>query len=117
LAKTARHAPIKNYHAHVYYDAATRKLAQKLCDAAAKKFGVKIGRMHDKPVGPHPRGSCQITVEPERFAELIPWLIQNRGKLTIFAHAQTGDALKDHTDHVIWFGQSERLDLSQFKRR
>ena len=34
--------------------------------------------------------------------------------LTIFAHAETGDDLADHTEHVIWFGPSEPLDLSIF---
>ena len=115
-AKTSRQRrrsrPIENYHAHVYYDAATREQAHKLCAAAGKKFGVKIGRMHDNPVGPHPRGSCQLTVEKGRFAEVVPWLILHRRALTIFAHAQTGDALKDHTDHVLWLGPSEKLKLS-----
>ena len=56
---------IKEYHAHVYYDAATRPQAEQLCQAAGRTFGVKVGRMHDNPVGPHPRGSCQLTV-PDR---------------------------------------------------
>jgi aromatic ring-cleaving dioxygenase len=30
------------------------------------------------------------------------------------AHADTGDDRADHTDHVIWFGPSEPLDLSIF---
>ena len=107
-----RAGAIENYHAHVYYDAATRAQAHKLCAAAGKKFGVKIGRMHDNPVGPHPRGSCQLTVGNDQFAEVLPWLIVHRGALTIFAHAQTGDALKDHTDHVLWLGPSEKLKLS-----
>jgi DOPA 4,5-dioxygenase len=107
-----RARPIENFHAHVYYDAATREQAQKLCAAAGKKFGAKVGRMHDNPVGPHPRGSCQLTVEIDRFAEVVPWLILHRSALTIFAHAQTGDALKDHTDHVLWLGPSEKLKLS-----
>ena len=34
--------------------------------------------------------------------------------LTIFAHANTGNDLADHTQHVIWFGESEKLDLSIF---
>jgi DOPA 4,5-dioxygenase len=106
---------IENYHAHVYYDAGTRADAVRLCEAAAKGFGIKVGRMHDKPVGPHPRGSCQLTIEPEQFDRVVPWLILNRGGLTVFAHAQTGDALKDHTDHVIWLGPSEQLNLSALR--
>ena len=34
----------------------------------------------------------------------------------MFAHAQTGNALKDHTDHVIWLGPSETLKLSALSR-
>jgi len=103
---------IKEYHAHVYYDAGTRAQAEKLVQAAGEKFSVKVGRMHDNPVGPHPRGSCQLTVKTDQFAEVIPWLVLNRKGLTIFTHAQTGNALKDHTEHVVWLGPSETLKLS-----
>jgi aromatic ring-cleaving dioxygenase len=107
---------ITGYHAHVYFDAAERERAQRLCEAAHTAFGVAVGRMHDKPVGPHPRGSCQLTVGTDQFASVLPWLMLNRGGLTIFAHAQTGDALKDHTAHVIWLGPSELLDLAALSR-
>jgi DOPA 4,5-dioxygenase len=103
---------IKEYHAHVYYDATTRAQAETLVQDAGSTFGVKVGRMHDNPVGPHPRGSCQLTVGIEQFAEVIPWLVLNRRGLTVFTHAQTGNALKDHTDHVVWLGPSETLKLS-----
>jgi DOPA 4,5-dioxygenase len=53
-------------------------------------------------------------VPTERFGEVAGWLALNRGPLTIFAHANTGDELADHTQHVIWFGQSEALDLRIF---
>ena len=106
---------IENFHAHVYYDADTRAPALALCEAAGKQFGVKIGRMHDNPVGPHPRGSCQLTIGKEQFSTVVPWLVLNRGDLTVFTHAQTGNALRDHTAHVIWLGPSETLNLSQFR--
>jgi DOPA 4,5-dioxygenase len=103
---------IAGYHAHVYFDAADRERALKLCKAAGEKFSVVVGRMHDKPVGPHPRGSCQLAFGPGEFARVIPWLIENRGGLTVFAHAETGYALKDHTEHVLWLGPSEQLNLA-----
>jgi DOPA 4,5-dioxygenase len=106
---------IENYHAHVYYDSATRGQALALCEAAGKTFGVKVGRMHDNPVGPHPRGSCQLTIGREQLSDVLPWLVLNRNGLTIFTHAQTGHALKDHTDHVIWLGPSEPLNLAALK--
>jgi aromatic ring-cleaving dioxygenase len=104
---------ITGYHAHVYFDAQSREQARRLCEAAAQTFGVAVGRMHDGPVGPHPRGSCQLSVAPDQLDKVIPWLLVNRNGLTVFAHAVTGDARKDHTDHVIWLGPSERLDLSK----
>lgn len=108
-------AEIENFHAHVYYGAAERAQANALCEAAGQKFGIRVGRMHDNPVGPHPRGSCQLTIPNERFSEVVSWLVLNRSGLTVFTHAQTGNALKDHTDHVIWLGPSETLKLDQFR--
>src|SRR5947208_3006824 len=103
---------ITDYHAHVYFDAETREAARRLCETAGKTFDLSVGRMHDKPVGPHPRGSCQLAFKVKLFGEVIPWLIVNRNGLTVFAHAETGNALKDHTDHVIWLGPSEQLNLA-----
>ena len=103
---------ITGYHAHVYFDAADRERADRLCKEAGRVFGVTVGRMHDKPVGPHPRGSCQLAFGPELFGQVIPWLIEHRGGLTVFAHAESGEALKDHTEHVLWLGPSETLELA-----
>ena len=107
---------IAGYHAHVYFDAASREQAHRLCETAGRTFGITVGRMHDKPVGPHPRGSCQLAFDAGKLGEVIPWLILNRDGLTVFAHAETGDALKDHTEHVLWLGPSETLNLSALSR-
>jgi aromatic ring-cleaving dioxygenase len=107
---------ITGYHAHVYFDAADRDAAERLCKQASKEFPVSVGRMHDGPVGPHPRGSCQLAFESDVFAEIIPWLILNRAGLTVFVHASTGEDLKDHTEHVAWLGPSETLALSIFNK-
>ena len=103
---------IRDFHAHIYFNADQLEQAQALAEAAREKFGVPIGRFHTQPIGPHPRGSCQMTVPPEQFGDFAQWLALNRRGLTIFAHTSTGDDLPDHTDHVIWFGPSEPLDLS-----
>jgi aromatic ring-cleaving dioxygenase len=107
---------ITGYHAHVYFDVANREQARELCEAFVNTFGRPVGRMHEKPVGPHPRGSCQLAFGPELFSQVIPWLIKHRKGLTIFAHANTGDDLKDHTDHVIWLGPSETLNLAALSK-
>ena len=105
---------ITGWHAHIYFDAAAKAQARALCEDAAHRFGVVMGRMHDGPVGPHPLGSCQLSVPAAAFAALIPWLVLNRDGLTVFVHAETGDALADHTRHVLWLGECLPLDLSIF---
>ena len=105
---------IENFHAHIYFDPDEVEQAQALGRAAQERFGVPVGHYHLRPVGPHPRGSCQLTVPTEIFGEFAQWAALNRGGLTIFAHATTGDDRADHTHNVIWFGESEPLDLSLF---
>ncbi len=105
---------IRDFHAHIYYDPEEVELARQIAAAAQARFGVAVGHFHLKPVGPHPRGSCQLTVPTEAFGDFAQWIALNRQGLTIFAHTSTGDDLADHTEHVIWFGKSEPLNLSIF---
>ena len=105
---------IHDFHAHIYFDGPEVQRAQLLAAAVKQRFGVAVGHFHLRPVGPHPRGSVQMTVPTERFGEVATWLAVNRAGLTIFAHASTGDHRADHTRNVIWFGPSEELDLSIF---
>ena len=106
---------IRDFHAHIYFNPDEVEQARALGAAARAQFGVPEGHYHLRPVGPHPRGSCQLTVPTDRFGEVAQWLTLNRGPLTIFAHANTGDDLADHTQHVIWFGPSETLNLTTFQ--
>lgn len=108
-------ASIRDFHAHIYYDPDEVEAARGLAAAAQAKFKVPAGHFHLHAVGPHPRGSCQLTVPRDLFGDVAQWLALNRGALTIFAHANTGDDLADHTQHVIWFGPSEELNLSLFR--
>ena len=105
---------IRDFHAHIYFNPDEIDGAKTLGQRAHQQFGVPEGRYHPNPVGPHPRGSCQLTVPAAQFGEFAQWLVLNRGDFTIFAHANTGDDLADHTRHVIWFGKSEPLNLAIF---
>ena len=107
-------AEISEYHAHIYFDAETIEQARALCEAARDRFGVDMGRVHEKPVGPHPCWSCQLAFKPDQFAKIVPWLTLNRDGLVVFLHPETGDVLKDHTEHAIWMGQMMELDTSIF---
>jgi len=105
---------LRDFHAHIYFDPDELGAAQTLAREANALFSVAVGHFHERPVGPHPRGSCQLTVPRERFGEFAAWAALNRRGLTIFAHADTGDDFADHSAHVIWFGTSEPLNLSIF---
>ena len=106
---------IRDFHAHIYFDPEEVEGARALGRAAQERFGLPVGHYHTRPVGPHPRGSVQLTVPPDQFGDFAQWLALNRGDLTVFAHANTGDDLADHTAHVIWFGESEALNLAMFR--
>ena len=102
------------YHAHVYFNENSLEQAQRLCENAASRFGVAMGRVHQKPVGPHPRWSCQLAFDASQFDALIAWLDANRDGLTILVHGLTGNDLEDHTAHASWLGEPAALNLAVF---
>jgi aromatic ring-cleaving dioxygenase len=104
---------ISGYHAHVYYDAATRPRAERLHEQIAGAFPqARLGRWHDAPVGPHAQGMFQIAFPPALLAGLLPWLMLNRAGLTVLLHPETGHERADHTAHAAWLGPALPLDLS-----
>ncbi|MBV6624588.1 MAG: DOPA 4,5-dioxygenase family protein [Rivularia sp. (in: Bacteria)] len=106
---------VKGYHAHVYFDESSCEQATALCEEAGKQFSVKVGRVHRKPVGPHPSWSCQLAFELDESAILLSWLALNRKGLTILIHPLTGNDLKDHTDYASWMGNPQVLNLDALK--
>lgn len=106
---------IKDWHAHVYFDAPSRDAAWALRERIEKAFDIDMGRFHEKAVGPHPRFSYQVRFRNDQFATLIPWLTLHRGALTIFVHPNTGQDLEDHRDRALWLGQQVPLLLDALK--
>jgi DOPA 4,5-dioxygenase len=106
------------YHAHVYYDAeTTRDHAQRLRSRVGAEFpGAKLGRWHDKLVGPHPQSMYQIEFPAELLGAFVPWLMLNRDGLTVLLHPETGDDYRDHTMHAAWFGAMLPLRVEVFQK-
>jgi DOPA 4,5-dioxygenase len=106
-------AAIASWHAHVYFDAASRDAAWAFRETVDARFGtiVELGRFHERLVGPHPAWSYQIAFDAARFDEVVPWLVLNHGALDIFLHPNTGDDLRDHRDSAVWIGKSHTLNL------
>jgi aromatic ring-cleaving dioxygenase len=109
---------IRNWHAHVYFDAASRQDAWALRETIEAQLAdrVEIGRFHEKPVGPHPLWSYQLGISTLEFPRVVGWLALNHGALDVFIHPNTGDELGDHRDSALWLGKSHTLNLGIFQQ-
>ena len=76
-----------------------------------------MGRFHEKPVGPHPMFSYQVTVRNEQIGPMISWLTLNHSDLIVFIHPNTGQDLEDHRDRAVWIGKSVPLMLDIFTKK
>ena len=83
----------------------------------ADEFDYDVGRAWDRPVGPHPIGSCQVTVPEGAFEGVSRWFLKNRKGFDLFVHIVTGDDWLDHTEGVMWIGKSHELNLKFFENR
>lgn len=104
---------VVSWHAHVYFDAASRDAAWALREVIQGELAghMEMGRFHERPVGPHPMWSYQLAISAEHFAHVVAWLTLNHGALDVFIHPNTGDELRDHRDCALWLGRSHTLKL------
>src|SRR6185503_11919551 len=96
---------IKDYHAHIYYDPASKDRAALLGQWVEERFTMRMGSWHDEPVGPHVQAMYQIAFAPEVFPTLVPFLMMNRMGLTVLVHPQSGRPRDDHTLNAVWLGE------------
>ena len=61
---------IHGYHAHINFDPDTRDIAVAMREELGNRFDVVLGRVWDKPVGPHVKSMFQIAFEPAEFAKV-----------------------------------------------
>jgi len=99
-------AAIGSFHAHIYFDGdAQREAALALREQIAQRFGVTLGRVHDRLVGPHARAMYQVAFDAASFGNFVPWLMLNRQGLTVLVHPNTRDTRRDHLVHALWMGE------------
>jgi len=109
-------AGIEGYHAHVYYDPATRAVAERVRAGIGANFSVRLGRWHDKPVGPHPVSMYQVAFSVEDFPRLVPWLMLHREGLSVLVHPETGNEYDDHARFASWLGTPIALRLDTLRK-
>jgi aromatic ring-cleaving dioxygenase len=105
------------YHAHVYFNPATRPVAERLREAIIGRFAVKPGGFSDEPRGPHPISQFNIIFEAEEFQRVVPWLMFNREGLDVLVHPLTDDMVDDHTDYALWLGTPVNLKIDSLSHR
>jgi len=107
---------ITGFHVHVYFDPPTRTTALAVRDGLAERFDVELGRIHDRPMGPHPKSMYQVKFAPGEFSALVQWLMLNHAGLDVLIHPQTGDDVADHTEQALWLGEKLALNIEVLRK-
>ena len=113
---TADPVTIDGYHAHVYYDAETRPLAEQLRETIAAAHGVEVRALSDDPIGPHPVPQFRFTFTTAQFDRIVPWLMFNRQGLNVLVHPLTDNSYDDHSRYAVWLGAPVALKLGTLRR-
>lgn len=103
------------YHAHVYFTSESRPEAESLlARIAGAGFRLQyIGKLIDRPIGPHPLPMFEIDFDVAEEPAILDFLRQHRGTLSVLVHEVTGHDLRDHTEGARWLGQRLELDFTQ----
>ena len=95
---------IKGYHAHVYYNPATRPTAERLRETIISSFAGEPGGFSVEPRGPHPISQFNVIFRTEEFQNIVPWLMLNREGLDVLVHPLTESSYDDHSKNALWLG-------------
>lgn len=105
----------RDFDAHIYYESIDLLEATMLRDNIKNHFKnivFFVGDMCTEPIGPHPLPMFEANFPMEHFAEVVLWLMKERGGFSVLVHPITGDEIYDHTQGAIWLGPSVRLNYS-----
>ncbi len=103
---------VARYHVHVYFEPGELAFATRLRAEMGRRFGLPMGRIHQRPIGPHPKGMFQVIVPASGLRHVTGWLEQHRRGLDVLVHEDTGDDYRDHTVGARWLGRPQPLDFS-----
>ena len=107
------HAP---YHAHIYYDADSRPLAETAQHVLRERMAsgelaqlLFVGGLRDGQAGPHPQSQFEIHFTADALPVVREFL--RASGLRALVHPLTDDDLADHTHLAEWIGTPLELDL------
>lgn len=108
----------RQFDAHIYVQSDSLDFAKKLHAKSLLDFKgqqVFVGEIIPEPIGPHPTPMFEINFPKELFADVVLWLMKERGDLSVLVHELTGNDLYDHTQAALWLGTPVELYLHKFK--
>lgn len=104
------------WHAHIYYAAEERGAAETLRAGFAEMMAsgtgpiLYVGRMSDRPIGPHPIPQFEIHFPASARGDVVREI--EGSDLRALVHPLTDDDLADHTTLAHWIGEPIDLDVS-----
>lgn len=115
MAPRRERSPIKVYHAHVYFDPATRRAARRVQAALIATFAADC-RWRDRPIGPHRKPNFRLRFTRGQFGRIVPWLMLHREGLSVLVHPYTEDGVADHSARALWLGPRLPLNFNFLRR-
>lgn len=125
-------AKIYSWHFHVLYWQINKehtKGAYELRDKFIEKFEKRLGPecvslfhqdqmcMFDpdrQPVGPFLTAQWSVFFLEEDFNDIVPWVMQHRGKYDVLVHPNTGCEMEDHSWWAFWGGNPWQINMDAF---
>ena len=103
----------EEFHFHLYFDTGTRVSAlgirQQLVETAA--FRYQLPPVRERPMGPHRWPIWSIWTDQANFAAATLWMMRHHGQHSVLVHPNIDDGGKDHTDHAMWLGAPQPLNV------
>lgn len=108
---------VREFHAHIYYTAATRQSALALREHLATMAGgrLKIYTPSDGPRGPHVTPMFGVDIPVPDLPEILGFLMLNHGGHSVLIHPETDHAILDHSHHALWLGPPQPIDLARLR--
>lgn len=106
---------MRYFHAHIYFDSDQQPEIAKLQQLARLNTSFTLSKLHERPVGPHPKAMLELHFNDAGSESALAWLQANCLSFSVLIHQDTGDDLKDHTEGIRWLGETLPLDFSFFE--
>lgn len=105
---------MNTYHAHIYFSAHEIDHALQVRENIAKALPQLsyVGRLIQRPIGPHPKPMFEIHIPASEIETITSKIDVLRAGLSVLIHPVQDDELEAHTSSARWLGERLALDLS-----